>query len=200
LGVPNDPSFQHRVLTAACELFSHSGEPIFQIHEEESNQARAQDEETFSCPVTFAPKDTTLTGTQQVEAELELLRPWYDRGLNARQSTSVGLAGVEINRSLKFLGSLLDAPETIINPSDTLSLAEAIKCCAEDLKAFYNEAVISQPGNMSSVAAENWYWGETLAGKLVRDIRLAYSNAEDSQVKITANFILVPHTQTWRDE
>lgn len=200
LGVPNDPAFQHRVLTAAFELFKHSGEPILSLHEEASNQARIEDEANFSCPVTFAAKDKTLTRAQQVNAELELLRPWYDRGFEARKSTSVGLADIDINRAVEFLGSLLNPSSTISNPSTRLSLSEALKCCAEDLKAFYNEAVTSQPGNISSVAAEDWYWGQTLAGQLIRDLRLTYLNAEDTELKVVANFILVPRKQNYRDQ
>jgi hypothetical protein len=200
LGVPNDPAFQHRVLTAALELFSHSGEPIFSQHEEVSNQARIEDEENFSCPVTFTAKDPTLTRAEQVEAELELLRPWYDRGFTTRKSTSVGLADIDINSAVKFLGSLVTPSTTVSSPAKHLNLAEAFKCCAEDLKAFYNEAVTSQPGNISSVAAENWYWGQTLAGQMIRDLRLAYLESEDPELKVVANFILVPRKQTYRDE
>lgn len=200
LGVPNDPAFQHRVLTAALDLFKHEGKPILSLHEEASNQARTKDADNFSCPVTFAPKDTTLTRTQQVEAELELLRPWYDRGFSTRKRTSVGLADIDINSAVEFLGNLLNPSTAVRNPSTRLSLAESLKCCAEDLKAFYNEAVTSQPGNISSAAAEDWYWGQTLAGQMIRDLRLTYINSEDTELKVVANFILVPRKQTYRDD
>ena len=42
---------------------------------------------------------------------------------------------------------------------------------SSDLKAFYMEAVIAQPGKVSAADLESWFWDETSAGFLFREIR-----------------------------
>jgi hypothetical protein len=42
---------------------------------------------------------------------------------------------------------------------------------SSDLKAFYMEAVLAQPGKVKSSDLENWFWNETVAGSLFREIR-----------------------------
>ena len=42
---------------------------------------------------------------------------------------------------------------------------------SSDLKAFYIEAVIAQPGKASAADLESWFWNETVAGSLFQEIR-----------------------------
>ena len=46
-----------------------------------------------------------------------------------------------------------------------------LKLAAEDLKAFYFEAVAGQPHPMTGQAAADWFWGETSAATLFVALR-----------------------------
>ncbi len=85
------------------------------------------------------------------------------------------------------------------SPSKDLGLGECLKFAAEDLKAFYNEAATSQPGEATSMEIENWYWGDSRAGKLVREVRLSCAVHADNMVKGIGFGALVPVTQVYRD-
>lgn len=199
LGIPNDPAFQHRILDAALALFQHDGAAIFVDYVEEAPVIAAVDEQGWSCPVSFAQPTHNMSRAEKLEAEIALLKPWYERGKVIRSYTSVGLSGLDMSTIAEFLASLADPETPSINPLPDMQIGDALKYCAEDLKAFYNEAATSQPGNISANEAENWYWGETSAGQLVRAVRKATLNSEDAMLKLVANFILVPRSQAFRD-
>lgn len=195
LGVPGDIAFQHRVLTAALNLFERNDGPVFEYFEEE---APARDDDTmdgWSCPVSFAKKQPDETIEQQLLTEVGLLQPWYDKGKNDRGHTSVGVSGMTLEEIVSFLASFTENEKS----AGEYSLADRLKYAAEDLKAFYNESATSQPGKVTANEVSDWYWGETAAGRLVRQIKQSCSEHADPMVKIVAAFLLVPHTQDFRD-
>ena len=100
---------------------------------------------------------------------------------------------------VSFLASFLEDKPACSVPLGNYSLSDTLKYASEDLKAFHNESATSQPGQVTAGEVENWYWGETAAGILVRDIKKICTNHPDPMVKIVAAFTLVPQTQAFRE-
>jgi hypothetical protein len=190
LGAPDDSGLQHRVLNAALALLDRNDGPVSEIFDEDVAMA-PQNEEPWVCPVTFAQDETTGSLPEKVLAEIALLQPWYDKGKSARAgATSVGLSGMDVTSIVNYLGRFIT--EDI--PAEE-NAGEQLKHAAEDLKAFYNEAATSQPGNSTARELENWYWQDSVAGKLIREVRQACGESDNGMIKLTASFLLVPETQ-----
>lgn len=197
LGVPNDPDFQHQVLSAALALLQESGDPILVTYEQDAT-GDGKAEDAWVCPVSFASKDEDTSPVSRVINEMALLRPWYEKGKDAG-TTTVGVSGLDLEQAVQFVGSFLGGTPPGSGPVENVRVADLLKYAVEDIKAFYNEAAAHQPGTASVQALEDWYWGETAAGQLVRAVKKALSNNEDRVIKITASLLLVPGSQTYRD-
>jgi len=190
LGAPGDSGLQHRVLDAALALLNRNDGPVSEDFEEDA-AAGPQDEEPWVCPVTFAQDDKTSSLPEKVLAEIALLQPWYDKGRSARGgATSVGLSGMDITGVVNYLGRFMTDDIPVEE-----NAGEQLKHAAEDLKAFYNEAATSQPGHSTAHELESWYWQESVAGKLVRDVSQTCRESDNGMIKLTASFLLVPETQ-----
>lgn len=206
LGVPDDAQFQHKVLSAALSMLLKTEGPIIEYYNEPA-PIREESLEGWACPINFASSlsdgDNNNSIGERVNKEVSLLQPWYDKGRKDRGYSSVGLSGVSVSDAVTFLAGFLESSNneksTGVSPIRGFSVADSIKHCAEDLKSFYNEAATSQPGEATAQEIENWYWGESEAGKMIREIRKSGMVSDDKMVKIVASFVLVPHSQIYRD-
>ncbi|MDP6563528.1 MAG: hypothetical protein QF578_01750 [Alphaproteobacteria bacterium] len=207
LGAPNDPAFQARVLRAALALLERDDGPV--ILEDFPDDAPAKDAsddgEGWVCPVNLPPPPVDLAaggGFQAaIEAEVGRLSPWYDTALRERGRTTVGLSGMAVEAICPFLCRFLDG-EVPDNPRDDLSLAQVLKFAIDDLKAFYREAASAQPGSNSGRQINDWFYGETAAGKALYALRPLLNELaeqrEDNYMKLFANRLLIPHQQAHR--
>jgi len=200
LGAPNDPAFQHRVLDTALGLLNQTDGPVFAEFEED---APAVDEvPPWVCPVSFAQTSDESDLVETVISEIQLLTPWYEKGISERGSSSFGVADMQLEEVVKFLADFTkgEAPA-----AEEIPIEDMLKHAVEDLKAFYNESAVSQPGNPSAKDIEDWYWGETEAGKMIRQIKKSFidapvsSDTPQARTKFTAGFLLVPGSQAFRD-
>lgn len=198
LGVPNDADFQLDVLRAALDLLvRESADPLFESYETEVETD--ENAEPWSCPVTFAPQsDEDTSWAASVRWEIDLLRPWYDKAVRDNGKTTVGLSGLEIDEIPEFLARFLDSPGNEDAP-EGITLSDALKFAAEDLKAWYNEVATAQPGNATAKAVEHWYWNECQAGRMLRAISAGCRDHPDQLVQIVARFTLVPESQKSRN-
>ena len=73
-----------------------------------------------------------------------------------------------------------------------------LKLAAEDLKAFYFEAVAGQPQPMTGRAAADWFWGETSAAKLFVALRARCIADADPDRQYIGRNLLVPREQWGR--
>ena len=197
LGVPGDAGFQIDVLRTALGLLeTKSTQPVLEFYESDVPQ-QGGEEVPWSCPVSFGSAVVESSWYGRVLNEMNLLRPWYDRSLAANNVTTVGLSRLEPTSLPGFLAQFLGEEVEVAAP-EGLSLADALKCAAEDLKAFYSEAAIAQPGNASARDIEDWYWNQCDAGKLTREIREVCGEHPDQVVRTVARFTLVPQSQLAR--
>lgn len=200
LGIPDDARFQRKVLLAALSLFAAENGPVLEVFPEEAPASfeNTAEEDTWACPVGFSPpreEETVLEARiQALMREVAELRPWYDMGLQKRGRTAMTDFNPETAAGILcdyLSGKDIGIPEKEIPPAVALRLA------AQDLKSFYFEAAISQPGAKTpgSNAFTNWYWTETAAGRILKDIREKCASEEDKDLQMAGKRFLIPMGQ-----
>ena len=147
LGVPDDIEFQKKVLISLLNIFECANGP-FIIHDfPEDAPETGGDAEVLSCPVSFEDEETDASDPLKARfiREIQAMHPWYEMALKNRNRTTVGGSSIEISSLGEFLYSFVagSIPE---NPRGDVDISVTLKLAAEDLKAYYIEAVTSQPG------------------------------------------------------
>ena len=202
LGVPNDPAFQKRVLLAALKLFERSKGPIIEDFPEDAPTI-GEEMSGLACPVDFFQEGAVLTETESLLAalkkEIQSLRPWYDLSVQKRGRTTVGISGVALDALADFIGAFLDG-ETPENPRKDISIPYTLNLATDDLKAYYFEAATMQPGqeSVSSRVLSDWFYQETIAGKVLFALRDVCLESEDRLMKFICNLLIIPSAQKER--
>ena len=121
------------------------------------------------------------------------MHPWYDISVEKRGRTTVGSSGLEMTTIADFIYSFLKNSQTK-SPLSDIPLTYALKLAADDLKAYYFEGITAQPGqeHTSSQTLTDWFWDETVAGKVLMSIKECYENSEDRALRGAARGFLVP--------
>ena len=195
LGVPNDAAFQKRVLASVLELFEESSGPVLKDFPEDAPVAR-DDDAVWACPVNLTRKKLDLDDADALRAAFQKetveLRAWYDLALKKNRRTTMGVSGLDINQIVEFIGAFIDGVPS--NPRQDLSLAYVLNFAVDDLKAFYYEAVATQPGGTSPSAADldDWFWGQTVAAKVLFAVKDRCLQKDDKMMQLLGKLLLVP--------
>ena len=73
-------------------------------------------------------------------------------------------------------------------------IARAIKLGADDLKFFCYQAAMARPGPVTGIALDNWFFGETLAGRLHLELRRLLLSMDDPDLRrVGGNELRSPH-------
>jgi len=129
-------------------------------------------------------------------AEIGRLAPWYDLACRTRGRTTVGVSGLDIEAAAKLLVGFVEGSTE--HPKPGRSLAESLKFACEDVKAWYAEAATARPGNASSMDVINWFWGETVAGRIFLDVYAAGAAVDDASMKLFIEGFAMPRSQKHR--
>ena len=202
LGAPNDPAFQRRVLLAALTLFDAAEGPVLEDFTEDAPVSGDQPA-VMACPVDFTRDEADLTDTEKLCAalkrEIGSLRPWYDMAVKKRGRTTVGVSGLDIDAVPDFICSFFDGrpPES---PIEDVALPYALNLATDDMKAYYFEAITSQPGqeSVSSTAVSDWFYGDTVAGSIMYKLKDALGRSDNKLMKVVGNVLIVPVSQAHR--
>ena len=186
------------MLDAALNLLVQD-QQVFEEYQEDAPAMAQGSDDAWVCPVSFAKPNENVSIAEEVLSEMALLQPWYDKGLE-RRSTSVGVSGMDLDVAVNFVSRFVDKDAIHQTPDSNTTTADLLKYAVEDIKAFYNEAATSQPGTATVKGLEDWYWGTTSAGKMVRAVKQACADHEDGIIRIAAGFLLVPGSQSYRDQ
>lgn len=198
MGAPDEPDFQRRVLKAALALLEADRGPVLVDFPDEAPEGGIV--EGWACPVNFAqPESGPRDPASRLADEIAQLQPWHDLWRERRGRTTVGVSGLDVEAAGRYLAAFL-ATERPENPRSELSAAELLKLVLEDLKAFYLEAAMAQPGRAGSQAVADWFWGETAAGEIMLALRGLLAEHADRDVAFVSQRLLVPQTQLWRLE
>jgi len=199
LGVPNDPAFQKRVLREALSLLEVPSGPILKDFPEDA--PGPADLTGWACPINLSEAKAETQGETDAATglfkEIALLGPWYDMAVEKRGRSTVGVSGMDFQQGAQFLAAFLQ-DESTASPRADLSVGEALKLASEDLKAFFLEAATARPGKSSSGELADWFWGETLAGKLLLALKSVCLQSSDPSIKILGTLLLVPRNQEHR--
>lgn len=196
LGIPDDPTFQKRVLLAALKLLEAPDGPLIEDFPEDV-PVSTDDITALACPVNFTRDRVDLGETEQLytafKREITALRPWYDIAVEKRGRTTVGSSGIDLDTIGDFIYSFL-RDSALENPRDDIPVTNTLKLAADDLKAYYFEGITAQPGqeHASSQTLSDWFWQETVAAKVMLAIKDAYENSEDRPLRIASRAFLVP--------
>ncbi|MBI2861055.1 MAG: hypothetical protein HYX91_06060 [Chloroflexi bacterium] len=197
LGLPNNPAFQKRVLVAALKLLEASEGPVPADFPEDAPSAEGEPA-ILACP--YVPPSEGMDRAsdtdrlcQVFKAEMKSMRPWYDRAVKGRGRTMVGVSKLTVEAIAEFLCSFVEGG-TPPNPRQDVSLSFELRYAADDLKAYYYEAITAQPGadGMTTEALDKWFWGDTVAGKLLRAVREACLKSEDEALRNAGGRQIVP--------
>ncbi|MDA1097686.1 MAG: hypothetical protein O2967_01780 [Proteobacteria bacterium] len=207
LGAPNDPAFQLKVLRAVLALLERADGPVLldDFPEDAPAAVAAKDGEGWFCPINLPPPPPDLDAgggfKAAMAAEIGSLTTWYDVALRQRGRTTMGLSGMAVTEITDFICAFLDGrvPD---NPRDDQSLGQSLKFAVEDLKAFYREAAGAQPGHNTGREMNDWFYGNTAAGKALYALWPIADNLaaqlDDGFMKTFANLLLIPASQKYR--
>ena len=85
---------------------------------------------------------------------------------------------------------MLDGGLPVIQELDTCALSVRFLC--DDVKALYGEAAQAVAAKPSHQQVDAWFWGQTVAGGLLRALRLVAMTSENSALKTVGGRFFVP--------
>lgn len=200
-GAPNQPDFQRRVLQAALALLERTAGPLLEYFPEQPPGPPA-DMEGWSCPVNLAPPPANLSAgaqlTADLKAEIGLLGPWYAEAVKAAGGRKLtGQFPLAPDAIAEFLAASLDDPLPA-SPVPDLPFHRALKLSSDELKFFYIQAALARPGAITDVEMGNWFYGETLAGKLYFSLAAKFEASDEPPLKALGERQLIPAHQRFR--
>ena len=105
-----------------------------------------------------------------------------------------GVSGLKPDELEQFISGFAGptTPEVSDGP-----VALTFKHAMEDLKALYGEAALAKPTTKKPNGSElaSWFWNDTHAGALLRELQSKLLNHEDDQLRMVATIIMVPEEQ-----
>lgn len=204
LGAP-DATFQTQVLRAALRLLERSDGPILEEYPKDAPGADKEDGESWVCPINLPAPETAEDKDATVLDEIESLRSWYDLGVDKRGRTSVGSSGLDMEAIARYL-SIWARGETPDNPSKDPALSNdnptMIRMACDDLKAYYTEAAVAQPGRgettPNSAEISTWFWSSTQGANLLLKLKETLSSSDDKMIAIVGGLLVVPYEEAER--
>ena len=129
----------------------------------------------------------------ELKQEITLLQPWYQESVrNFKGRRLDGLTTHSPLEILDFLISFIEDPN-MKNYLSNQSISRALKLTSDDLKYFYFQSAMARPTNISDNQLENWFYGETLAGKLLIKIRAICLGHENEVLQLIGRTNFVPN-------
>lgn len=201
LGAPNDPDFQTKVVRTALDLLASPNGPVLEDFPEEAPFSEAP-AAPVACPVSFDLVKEEETEIERLlsafRQEVAQMRNWYDVAVENRGRSTADTTGLPPEGVAEFIAAFLrgEEPES---PMAAVSLGGALRMAAEDLKAYYLEAVSAQPGQPTdSETLNDWFWGQTRAARVINEVRKICLARGEGEWELLGKLLLVPRTQLHR--
>jgi hypothetical protein len=194
LGEPEDPAFQRRVLMAALGLLERRDGPVLLVDFPDDAPSMT-DTAGWTPLVDLPPLSSNLPGdaagwAAAVAAEIELVRPHWGAAQRRFGRTTVGLSHLPPEQWGSYAAGFLDG-DIPTSAVEGLSPALLLRCIADDIKALYGEAVQAAGPQPSGLQVNRWFWNRTLAGQLLRALRMtALTSTHNGFNTVGARFIV----------
>ena len=185
LGKPDDPEFQHQVISTALSTLDAESGPVLADYPEDAGPiGLPQASEVSATETNGSAKSLDAAG------EITALRGYYERWQEQRGHTAVGITGIPQRRFrgiIRFLEAYAASDDADMDerPSD-VSVPQFVRYCADDLKAFCYEARMAQRPNDNETDIHRWFWGETAVGTLIDSITQRLNATDDPGLKAMA--------------
>lgn len=182
---PNDAELQKRVLKAALALLDEPG-PLLQDFAEEASDS--QGDVNWEIPGKL--------DAASVVAEAGSVVPVWHKAQQRSNRTTVGISGLPAEAAVEYIERYL-SPQPMPNPKGMAAVSRA-RFAIDDIKAFYFEAALANGGRPSSFQLNEWFWQQTLAGRMILDFQDAVRRSDDRNLRQIAGS-LVPAERTYEN-
>lgn len=181
-GVPNDAAFQRRVLLAVLGLLEAKSGPVLEDYAEDAPRLPEEALEEFACPFTLRRPPGKSDLASELQREIAELVPWHELSQKKRGRTTAGMSGLPAEAAAKFITDFIADPSIPGYRAD-LTPVGALRLVCHDLKAYYLEAAAAQPGARAALEAEQWFWRETVVGRVFLRLREVCMAGEDKALR-----------------
>ncbi len=194
LGVPHDGAFQKRVLKAALSLLQEKEGPVLADYTEEAPVGDA-DPILLACP--YIPSDDSGEDRvlfRQLHAEIQAFRrEWTEKSEHADRSYK-GISGMTAEEIASWLGEVMSGEMDMMSDEDG-AWAARLRYAVDDLKSFYYQALSLRPGtsHLKGDDIERWFWKNTMAGKVLQQLRQFCLNSEHESLSKKASGRIIPN-------
>jgi hypothetical protein len=192
LGEPGDASFQRRVLVAALGLFERTDGPVI-LDDFAKDPPGWRDTPDWRAPLPVevtGPLETPDAWATAFGAELSALMPRWQTAQTRFGRTTVGLSFQAPPAWPVFATRFLAGELPAVPELDTPALA--LRMLSDDIKALYGEAAQAEGSAPSAHQIDEWFWRQTIAGRLLIALRTAAMASENNALKTVGGRFFVP--------
>jgi hypothetical protein len=192
LGEPGGASFQRRVLLAALELLTRADGPVI-LEDFNEDPPGWQDTPGWRAPPLVQisdPLETPDAWAAAFGAELAALLPLWRIAQTRFGRTTVGLSFQSPAAWPRFATRFLAGELPVVPELATPALA--LRMLSDDIKALYGEAAQAEGPAPSAHQIDAWFWRQTVAGRLLIELRSAAMTSENNALKTVGGRFFVP--------
>lgn len=178
---PNDVELQQRVMKAALSLLDEPGsEPLLEDFAEEASHFEGDVNWAFPAKL----------DAESVMAEASVVLPLWQQAQTRSGRSVVGVSGLSPEAAIEYIDRY-HSPDPMPNPKGMAPVSRA-RFAIDDIKTFYFEAALARGGRPSSSQLNEWFWKQTLAGKMILDFQDAARLAEDKNLRLIEGSLVPP--------
>ena len=178
---PDDVGLQQRVLNAALSLLDDpTSEPLLKDFVEEASEQ--QGDLNWSFP-------GKLDADSAID-EASIVLPIWHKAQTRFNKTTFGISGLTPEAAVEFVDRYL-SPDPMPNPKG-LAPVSRVRFAIDDIKVFYFEAALANGGQPSSDQLNDWFWKQTLAGKMILDFQDAIRLGDDKNLRLISSSLIPP--------